>query len=167
MKDTCVFLKTTDIQKLVQGLAKEIDHAYKAQQEPLVLLCFLKGSVFFFSDLIRYLNIPVVLDFVAIEQAGKFHISKDFKVPIYNRNILIVKEVLNAGKKLLFLKKRIEIQQPKSVSVVTLLDKPSQRQQNLKSDFFGMKIEDRYIFGYGLDYEEQHRHLQDMRFFTQ
>lgn len=168
MKQTIVFLKEEDIQNLVKGLAKQIDHDYREEENPLVLICPLKGSIFFFSDLVRYLNIPVVLDFISIVSSkGEFNISKDISLPIKNRNVLIVKEILNAGRKLLFLKKRIEASFPKSVKIVTLIDKPSQRELDLQPDYFGMASDDRYIFGYGLDHEEKYRQLRDMHLFAQ
>ena len=168
MKQTVVFLKEEDIQKLVKGLAKEIDHTYKEEKDPLVLICPLKGSVFFFADLVRYLTIPVVLDFISIETFnGDFTISKDINLPIKNHNVLVIKEVLNAGRKLLFLKKRLEAASPKSVKTVTLIDKPSQRELDLQPDFFGMAADDRYIFGYGLDHEEKYRQLRNMYLFAQ
>ena len=168
MKQAVVFLKEEDIQKLVKGLAKEIDHAYKKEKDPLILVCPLKGSIFFFSDLVRYLKTPVLLDFISIESLkNNFTISKDISLPIKNQNVLIVKEILNAGRKLLFLKKRIEAASPKSVKIVTLIDKPSQRELDLQPDYFGMAAEDRYIFGYGLDHEEKYRQLRDMHLFAQ
>jgi len=168
MKQTVVFLKEEDIQTLVKGLAKQIDHDYKEKEEPLVLICPLKGSIFFFSDLVRYLNIPVVLDFISIESSkGEFNILKDISLPIKNRNVLIVKEILNVGRKLLFLKKRIEASSPKSVKIITLIDKPSQRELDLQPDYFGMAFDDRYIFGYGLDHEGKCRQLRDMYLFAQ
>ncbi len=169
MKSSTVFLAEKEIQKLVKGLAKEINHEYKDIKEALVLICPLKGSLFFLADLIRHLEIPVVLDFISIEtrQKGNFHILKDIKVPIKNKNVLIIKEILNAGRKLLFLKKRIEASSPQSVKIATLIDKPSQRQLNLQSDFFGLSTDDRYIFGYGLDHEEKYRNLRSFHLFTQ
>ena len=168
MKQTVVFLKEEDIQNLVKGLAEQIDHDYKKEKEPLILICPLKGSVFFFSDLVRYLDIPVILDFISIDSSnGEFSISRDINLPLKNRNVLIVKEVLNAGRKLLFLKKRIAAAFPKSVKIATLIDKPSRRELDLQPDYFGMAADDRYIFGYGLDHEEKYRQLRDMHLFAQ
>ena len=168
MKQTVMFLKEEDIQKLVKGLAREIDHNYKKQKEPVILVCPLKGSVFFLSDLVRELKTPVLIDFISIESLkGNFTISKDINLPLKNRNVLIVKEVINAGRKLLFLKERIEVAGPKSVKIVTLIDKPSQRDLDLQPDYFGIAADDRYIFGYGLDHEEKYRQLRDMYLFAQ
>ena len=103
MKESTIFLKEAEIQKLVKGLAREIEHEYRQEKDPLVLICPLKGSLFFLADLVRYLQIPAVLDFISIETiAGGFHILKDIKAPLKNRNVLIVKEVLNAGENSVF-----------------------------------------------------------------
>lgn len=168
MKQSTIFLNESEIQKLVKGLAKEIDHEYKNIKEPLVLICLLKGSLFFLADLIRELNIPVIVDFISIEsREGVFHIIKDVSVSLKNKNVLIVKEVLNAGRKLLFLKNRLEANAPQSLKITTLIDKPSQRELNLQPDFFGMSTQDRYLFGYGLDHEEKYRNLKHFCLFTQ
>lgn len=168
MQKDCIFLKEEDIQKLVKGLAEEIDHNYKGEKEPLLMVCPLKGSVFFFSDLIRYMKSPVEVDFISIKSQGNaFSILKDLDQPVKNRHVLIIKEILNEGEKLLFLKRRILASDPKSVKIVALIDKPSQRQLNIQPDFFGMAANDRYIFGYGLDHEEKHRQLREMRVFSQ
>ena len=168
MQKDCIFLKEEDIQKLVKGLAEEIDHNYKGEKEPLLMVCPLKGSVFFFSDLIRYMKSPVEADFISIKsQDGEFSILKDLDRPIKKRHVLIVKEILNEGEKLLFLKRRILASDPKSLKIVALIDKPSQRQLDIQPDFFGMAADDRYIFGYGLDHEEKRRQLRDMRVFSQ
>jgi len=169
MKSSTLFLAEKEIQKLVKGLSQQINHEYKDITEPLVLICPLKGSVFFLADFVRQLNIPFVLDFISITSTAKenFYITKDVELPLKNQDVLIVKEILNAGRKLLFLKKRIEASQPNSVKIATLIDKPSQRQMDLQSDFFGLSIDDRYIFGYGLDHEEQYRNLRNLYFFAQ
>ena len=163
-----VFLKEAEIQKLVQGLAKEIDHDYGKEKEPLVLICLLKGSIFFFSDFVACLKIPALVDFISIKSSNAgFVILKDIDVPLQNSNVLIIKDVLNAGRKLLFLKKRIESANPKSVKIITLIDKPSQRELDLHPDYFGVAMDDRYIFGYGLDYDEKYRQLRDICLFAQ
>ncbi|MCZ0931966.1 MAG: phosphoribosyltransferase family protein [Oligoflexia bacterium] len=168
MKQTIVFLKEEDIQKLVRGLAQQINHDYKSEKEPLCLVCLLKGSLFFFSDLVRQLENSILIDFVSIASSnGNCALAKDINMAIKGRHVLIVKEILNEGNRLLFLKKRIEAGYPKSVKIVTLIDKPSQRKLTLHPDYFGLSTEDRYIFGYGLDHQEQYRQLRDMYLFAQ
>ena len=168
MKSKIVFLTEKDILNLVKGLAQQINHDYKNEKTPLLLVCPLKGSVFFLADLVRFLRVPAVLDFILIEGSKEgFTIIKDITNPIKGRKVLILKEVLNEGTKLLFLKKRIEASFPQSVKIVTLIDKPSQRKLDLQSDYFGMETEDRYTLGYGMDHQEQYRQLKDIHFLTQ
>ena len=168
MKNKIIFLKEKEILNLVKGLADQINHDYKEETEPLLLVCPLKGSVLFLADLIRFLKVPVQVDFILIEKIKEdFTITKDIVNPIKNRKVLIVKEVLNEGNKLLFLKKRIEASLPQSIKIITLIDKLSQRKLDLQSDYFGMETEDRYLFGYGLDHQEKHRQLRDIYLLAQ
>lgn len=168
MNEATVFLKKKAIQDMVEKVANEINEEYKDKNPPLILIAVLKGSLFFLSDLIYRMNIPVIVDFISIESSHKnFFISKDISVPIKDRHILIVKDVLNAGRKLSFLKKRLSAGSPESIKVATLLDKPSRRSFEFHPDFFGFSIDDRYIFGYGMDHEEKYRHLEDIYHFTQ
>ena len=168
MDGATVFLKSQEIQKLVSKMAVDIDKEYKNKNAPLILIAVLKGSLFFLSDLIRRMETPVLVDFVLIEKVGKnFAISKDISLPIKDRHVLIVKEVLNAGRKLSFLKNRLLAGNPESVKMATLLDKPSQRSFDFQPDFLGLSIDDRYIFGCGMDHEEHYRQLEDIYHFTQ
>ena len=168
MRGATVFLKEEEIQSLVKNVAKKIDQAYLHIEEELYVVCPLKGSLLFFSDLIRELKTPVKIDFILIDgfKSG-FSIIKDIDFQIKNRHVLIVKDVVNAGNKLVFLKKRLEANSPKSVEIATLLDKPSQRKMDLQVDFFGKKIEDRHVFGYGMDSNEYYRELRDIFNFAQ
>ncbi|MCY4512790.1 MAG: phosphoribosyltransferase family protein [Bdellovibrionales bacterium] len=168
MRGATLFLSEKEVQHLVKKLAKEIEQHYQNTKEPLLLVCPLKGSLFFLADLVRYLKIPVQPDFISIEsQQGGFHILKDIQLPLQGHHVLIVKEVVNEGRKLLFLKKHLEAGSPQSVKIVALLDKPSGRYLELTPDFSGQAIDDRYIFGYGMDLNEKHRGLRGIFHFTQ
>ena len=168
MEGATIFLKKEAIQKMISKMAADIDEEYKNKNQPLILIGVLKGSLFFLSDLVRQMKTPVMVDFVSIESSKKnFFISKDISLPIKDRHILIVKEILNAGRKLLFLKDRLLAGSPESVKVATLLDKPAQRSFDFHPDFSGQSIDDLYIFGYGMDHEEKYRHLEDIYHFTQ
>ena len=163
-----IFLKEHEIQDLVKGLADQINHDYRSEEGPLVLICPLKGSIFFFSDFVRQLSVPCLVDFISIESHQKdFIISKDVQTVLKNRNVLIVKEVIDSARKLLFLKKRVKASEARSVKVATLIDKPSQREQDFQPDYFGIRSDDRYFFGYGMDNDEKHRHLRDLFLFAQ
>ena len=168
MRGATLFLSEKKVQNLVKRLVEEIDRHYQNKNEPLLLVCPLKGSLFFLADLIRYLKTSAQPDFISIEsRQGGFHISKDIQTPLRGRNVLIVKEVMNEGRKLLFLKKHLEAGFPQSVKIVALLDKPSGRYLDLTPDFSGQAIDDRYVFGYGMDLNEKHRGLRGIFHFTQ
>ena len=168
MKGATVFLKKEAIEKITAKMAADIDEEYKEKNHPVILIGVLKGSLFFLSDLVRQLKTPVMVDFVSIESFQKnFFISKDISLPVKDRHVLIVKEILNVGRNLLFLKERILASSPESVKVATLLDKPAQRSFAFRPDFSGLSIDDLYIFGYGMDHEEKYRHLEDIYHFTQ
>ena len=168
MKGALSFLNEKDVQGLVQDLAGQIDRHYGSLKEPLLLVCPLKGSLFLLADLIRRLKIPAQADFISIEtRQGGFHIVKDIQVPLKGRKVVIVKEVLQEGRKLLFLKKHLEAGSPHSVQIAALLDKPSGRYLDLTPDFFGRAVDDRYVFGYGMDINEKYRNLGGIFHFTQ
>ena len=168
MHGATLFLSEKEVQNLVKRLAEEIDQHYQNIKEPLLLVCPLKGSLFFLADFIRYLKIPAQPDFISIEsRQGGFHVLKDVQIPLKGRNVLIIKEVINEGRKLLFLKKHLEAGFPQSVKIVALLDKPSGRYLDLTPDFSGQAIDDRFVFGYGMDLNEKHRGLRGIFHFTQ
>ena len=168
MINSAVFLTKEEIQAMVLNIAQDIDKAYKGIPEPLILIGVLKGAVFFLSDLARGLKTNSVIDFVLVESLrGGFSIAKDIALPVQERHILIVKEVLNSGRKILFLKKRLEAGGAKTVKTAVLLDKPARRSVHIQPDFSGRVIEDRYLFGYGMDHEEKYRGFEDIRHFTQ
>ena len=168
MKEAAVFLTKEAVQKAVARLAREIDEEYQNKASPLVLVAPLKGALFFAADLIRYISLPTVADFVSIAgKDGEFHFLKDINAPVRGRHVLIVKDILNTGRKMLFLKKRLLAGEPASVKTVVLLDKAARRSVDILPDFRGFSIDDRYIFGYGMDHEGGRRHLRDIYHFTQ
>ena len=168
MKEAAVFLTKEAVQKALVGMARDIDENYQNSGGPLVLVVPLKGALFFAADLIRLLRVPTVTDFVSIaEKDGEFHFLKDVGAPLRGRPVLIVKEILNTGRKMLFLKKRLLAGEPASVKTAVLLDKAARRSVDLRPDFRGFSIGDRYIFGYGMDHEGKYRHLRDIYHFTQ
>ena len=170
MDGATLLFKESEIQKIIQRLADQIDKEYALLEEPLILVCPLKGSLFFLSDFVRALKIPALIDFIYVQKTARrdYSILKDIKTPIKGRQVLVVKEVINSGTKLLFIKERLLASNPSGLKIMTLLDKPSGRYSStLKPDFSGVSVDDRYIFGYGMDHEEKHRGLKDMFCLTQ
>jgi hypoxanthine phosphoribosyltransferase len=165
--DLVPFLNTNEIQVLVKKIARSIERDY--DQQEVVLICPLKGSMHFSADLARELQLPQEIDFVLLKSSSKkgmIQIQRDISVPLMDRHVLIVEEVIDAGRKVSFLMERIRMARPASLKVVTLLDKPSRREIPFTPDYVGMTIEDRFLIGYGMDADEVGRNLKDIYILT-
>lgn len=153
--DMIPYLKADEIDEIVAKLAEEIDAEYKGK--PIVLIGVLKGSLPFIADLSRKINLAQRIDFVSLtsqkSESGEYviTINQDITTQITDKHVIIVEEVIDAGRKLSFLKNRILSSDPASLKIVTLLDKPARRVTNIKADYIGKTIQDRYVVGYGLD----------------
>ena len=167
LKDNMIpYITAEEIREIVSDIAKEIERDYLG--EDLILICPLKGSVIFFSDLCRQLQNNVVVDFVHLTSPrGKsVKIIKDISVDITNKHVIIVEEIIDAGRTLSFLQTRLLASDPASLKTVALLDKPARRELPVKPDYTGRVIEDRFVVGYGLDSEEVGRNYKDIYYFT-
>jgi hypoxanthine phosphoribosyltransferase len=163
MKDKMIpFISAAEIEKLVADLAKKIEKDFAGQE--IVVICPLKGSCLFVADLVRKITLPVVIDFVHLTSPKRegVRILKDISVDITNKNVLIVEEIVDAGRTLSFLRSRLLAGNPKSLKIVTLLDKPARRELPIKPDYIGRTIDDRFVVGYGLDSEELGRNYSDI-----
>lgn len=160
------YLKSDEINDLVTKIAREIEKDYKGQA--VVLIGVLKGSLPFIADLSRKLNLAQRIDFVSLsshktrEGESVISINQDISTQVAGKHVLIVEEIIDAGRKLSFLKNRILASGPASLKIVTLLDKPARRVINIKADYIGKTIEDRYVVGYGLDDDELGRNYPDI-----
>lgn len=151
----------------VQDLAKRISQDYKGKD--LVLVCVLKGAFVFLSDLMRCLDIPVEIDFVRLASYGSGRISsrnvritKDIEASIQGRDVLIVEDIVDTGWTLAYLMERLSARGPRSVKVCALLDKEARREVDVPIDYVGFGIEDLFVVGYGLDFDEKFRSLPDI-----
>lgn len=120
----------------------------------------------FMADLVREIDIPITVDFMAVssygqstESSGAVRILKDLEVSVEGKNVLIVEDIVDTGLTLRYLLENLKSRHPASVRVCTLLDKPSRRQVEVSPDYNGFEIPDKFVVGYGLDYAEQYRHL--------
>ncbi|MDD5594206.1 MAG: hypoxanthine phosphoribosyltransferase [Candidatus Margulisbacteria bacterium] len=154
----------TRIKKKVAALARRISRDYQGQE--LVLIGVLKGSFVFLSDLMRRLTIPVSLDFIQVSSygastlsSGVIKIRKDIDLPIVDKNVLIVEDIVDYGYTLDYLLRFIAPKKPASVKICALLDKPARRKVRVKIDYSGFKVPDEFIVGYGLDRAEKYREL--------
>ncbi len=161
------FITAEEINEMVTQLAREIERDYTGKD--LVMVCPLKGSVPFFSDLTRQLQLPQTHDFVYLTspKGEAVRILQDLTVDITNRHILIVEEIIDAGRTLSFLKTRILASSPASLKVVTLLDKPARRELPIKPDYVGRTIDDRFVIGYGMDLDQVGRNYRDIYNYAQ
>lgn len=169
LKDEMIaFLTSKDIATLVEKLAREIEADYKGKD--LIFICPLKGSCLFLADLVRKIDRPLQVDFVqlgAVEKGGAIRMLKDISVNIAGKHVVIVEEIIDTGRTLDFLRQRLLASSPASLKILTLLDKPARRELQLKPDYTGQSIEDRYMVGYGMDSEEIGRNYSDIFYFKQ
>ena len=156
------FISEEEIKDLVRDLAKEIQQDYIGKE--LVMICPLKGSVLFLADLMRAVSLPVEIDFVHLTspKGESVRILKDISMDIQGKHILIIEEIIDAGRTLSFLFDRLLSSNPASVKIVSLLDKPARRELPIKPDYVGKVIDDRYVIGYGMDSEEIGRNYCDL-----
>ncbi len=169
LKDKMTHLITKEqIDEAVERLAKEIEIDYHGKE--VIMIAPLKGSFLFVADLSRKITLTnILIDFVylkSIKSGQAIEIKKDIEINITDKHVLIVEEIIDAGKTLNFLIKRLRANNPATLRIVTLLDKPARREIALKPDYIGLTIDDRYVVGYGMDSEERGRHYSNIYSFT-
>jgi hypoxanthine phosphoribosyltransferase len=159
------------ITSIVQHLADRISKDYQGRE--LVLVCILKGAFVFLSDLVRHLKIPVQVDFVRLasygsgmKTSGKIEITKDIEIALEEKDVLIIEDIIDSGRTLLFLKERLAHLKPRSIKVCALLDKKARREVEMEADYLGTEVEDIFIVGYGIDFNENYRHLPEIYYVT-
>ena len=159
-----VMLTAEQIDTRVKELAAQLDKLYEGRRP--VVVCVLKGSVLFFTDLIRNMKTSVELDFMSVssygsgtKSTGELKIKKDIATDIKGRDVLIVEDIIDSGNTLYHLKKMLIERAPASINIVTLLDKPDRREAPMEPEYTGFVIEDEFVIGYGLDYAEDYRNL--------
>jgi hypoxanthine phosphoribosyltransferase len=161
-----VLIDEHQLQKRVTELGQQISEDY-AGVDNLVLICILKGGIMFMVDLSRHISVPHELDFLAVssygkgarESSGKVRIDMDLSSVVTDRHILIVEDIIDSGQTLRFVMDMLKARQPASLKLCTLLDKPSKRTVSISVDYTGFQIEDKFVFGYGLDLDEKFRNL--------
>ncbi len=161
-----ILFSKEDLNEICNRLGKEISNDYKGKE--LVLVGMLKGATLFMADLIRKIDIPCYIDFMEASSyvgtknsGGEVKINKYLRNDIKGMDVLIVEDILESGFTLDTVVKILEKQNPKSLKICTLLDKPESRKvKNIKADYVGAKIpKDKFVIGYGFDYNEKYRNL--------
>src|ERR671937_971170 len=163
LRPTEILLSEEQIQKRVAELAAEIRRDFP---DGLHLVAVLKGAFIFLSDLVRHMQGDVSLDFMAVSSyakgtttSGEVRLLKDLDTTLEGRDVVIVEDIVDTGLTLTYLQGILRARNPKSLRTACLLSKPSRRQVNVKVEYVGFTIEDRFVVGYGLDYAEQFRNL--------
>ena len=158
-----VLISAGDIQQRVQSLAQEI---HRDHPDGVHLVCVLKGAFVFLSDLARHLPGTPTLDFMAVssygsstKSSGQVQVLKDLDSSVEGRSVVIVEDIVDTGLTLTYLQDIIRARSPRRLSTACLLSKPSRRKIDVKVEYIGFTIEDKFVVGYGLDYAEQYRNL--------
>lgn len=153
-----------EIRTRVRELGQAISAKY--HQEPLVLVCVLKGAFIFFADLVRELSIEPELDFVRLasygkgtSRVGKVVFAKDMEVSIEDKHVVIVEDIVDTGHSMQYLKEVFTTRSPKSIAVCALIDKRERREVEIVVDFCGFPLEKGFLVGYGMDHAEKYRCL--------
>jgi hypoxanthine phosphoribosyltransferase len=159
-----VLVSAEEVQRRVAELGQQISRDYAGRS--LLLVGVLKGAVFFLSDLMRFIDIPVEVDFMAVasygsatDSSGVVRILKDLDAAIEDRDVLIVEDIVDSGLTLQYLMRNLGSRNPRTLEVCALLTKPERRKVDLPTRYVGFEIPNRFVVGYGLDYAERHRNL--------
>ena len=153
-----------EIQLKVKELGKQISWDYAGRN--LLVICVLKGAFIFMADLVKAIDIPLELDFMAVssygvstKSSGVVKIIKDLDIPVEGRDVIIVEDIIDSGLTLSYLIDVLERRNALSIAIVTLFDKPARRTVDLEPDYKGYTLPDAFVVGYGLDYAEKYRNL--------
>lgn len=160
-----VLVSEEQLDKRLAELGQQISKDYAGEE--ILLVCVLRGGVMFLTDLMRSLTVPHMIDFMAIssygigarESTGTVRITMDLKIDIGDKHVLIVEDIVDSGRTMASLLGVLQTRHPKSLKVCTLLDKAARREVEVPLDYVGFNIEDKFVFGYGLDLDELYRDL--------
>jgi hypoxanthine phosphoribosyltransferase len=162
-----VLFTRQQIASRVAEIGAQISRDYAG--ETVVLVGVLKGACLFLSDLARNISLDATFDFIGVssygsgkQTSGEVKLTKDVDTPLQGRNVIVVEDILDTGITMTYLTKVLQAAQPRSLKIAALLDKPSRRQKPIQADYFGFKIPDEFVIGYGMDFAERYRNLPDI-----
>jgi hypoxanthine phosphoribosyltransferase len=173
-KNLSVMLNREQIHQRVEQLGAEITREYhpklgddgSSTGGELVVIGILKGSFVFLADLVRAIDLPLVVDFIglssygdATESSGVVQLTQDLSRPIAGRHVLIVEDIVDTGLTMKYLLENLSTRHPASIKLASLLEKPARNVSGVKADFLGFSIEDKFVVGYGLDFKSRYRNL--------
>ena len=162
-----VLIDEATLQSRIAQLGARINRDYAGCSD-LLLLCVLKGGVMFLSDLSRHITVPHMIDFMAAssygagarQSSGSVRIDMDMRLDVKNKHVLVVEDIIDSGYTLAFVLKTLRNREPASLKLCALLNKRSRREVDIEVDYIGFDIENKFVFGYGLDLDERFRNLR-------
>ena len=158
-----VLINEAQLKRRVRTLARQIERDFVGRE--LTVVALLTGTVLFLADLIRHLNLPLRLDFIAISsygaglRPGQLVVTKELRLEVRGRDVLVVDDILDTGNTLHYIQSKLRRLHPRRMKTCVLLDKPARRQKTVQADYVGFTIPDVFVVGYGLDYAERYRNL--------
>ncbi|MBP5773067.1 MAG: hypoxanthine phosphoribosyltransferase [Eubacterium sp.] len=159
-----IMIDEDTVDNRIKEIAAQISRDYAKKE--VRLICILKGSVFYTTELAKRLTIPTTMDFMKVSSygsgtvsSGKIEIKKDLDDSIEGLDVIVVEDIVDSGNTLSQLIPELKKRNPRSLAVTTLLDKPSRREVDVHVDYTGFEIEDKFVVGYGLDYDQSYRDL--------
>ena len=157
-------ISEADVAAKIAELGAQISKDYDGEE--IYMLCILKGGVFFMTELAKHITVPVSPDFMSVSSygsqtrsSGNVRIIKDLDTPIEGKHVLVVEDIIDTGRTLAYLLDNLQQRNPKSLKLCTLLDKPEERVTEVDVDYVGFQIPDKFVVGYGLDYDQHYRNL--------
>lgn len=163
MGEIKVLISKETLEERIKEMAEQIEKDYEGKE--IVLIGILKGSVMFMTELAKNIKNDIALDFMDVssyegtESTGRIKINKDIRDSIEGKDVIIVEDIVDTGRTLTYLKEYLKQKKAKSVKIATMLSKPSRRVVEIDADYLGFEIEDKFVVGYGLDYNEKYRNL--------
>ncbi len=159
-----VLIDEAALKKRVADLGRQISADYQGRE--ITVIGVLKGSIYFVTDLTRAIDNPLTLEFLGVssyqggtETTGEVRVTLDVTKPLADKDILVVEDIVDTGLTMKFLLDNLRARKPRSVKVCTLLEKPSRAQTRVDLDYKGFVIEDKFVVGYGLDFDEKYRNM--------
>lgn len=164
MIDLKVLLEEDEIQKRIKEMAKEIDTYYNGEE--IIVLCILRGAIYFMTDLTKCMKTPLMPDFIRVasydgtETTSKIKMINDLNENIKGKKVLVIEDIIDTGYTLKYLKEYLLSKEPEELKIAVLIDKKERRKVEVDVDFIGFEIPNKYIVGYGFDYNNTCRNLR-------
>jgi len=158
-----ILITEEQIARRIKSLAREIERDCRGKE--LAVVSLLNGTVVFLADLVRHLNLPLRLDFIGVSsygagtESGELVFTKELRMDVCGRDVLLVDDILDTGKTLSKVIPKLEALKPRRIRTCVLLDKPARRVHDIEADYVGFQIPDFFVIGYGLDFAERYRNL--------